>query len=62
MSEKHLNDADQSTSQAPRYRSDSQPRDGWEEAFADMRHRGDDKLLDGKFVESSEWDRLEWTW
>lgn len=39
----------------------SQPRRGWEEAFAAMADRGDDKLLDPDAPES-EWDSDEWQW
>lgn len=35
-------------------------RQGWEEAFAKMRGRGDDRLLDE--TRPSTWDRKEWTW
>lgn len=37
-------------------------RQGWEKAFANMRSRGDDKLLDGEPSNLNEWDRKEWTW
>ena len=36
------------------------PRKGWDDAFAKMRRRGDDKLLDVE--KSSQWDRKAWRW
>ncbi len=37
-------------------------RQGWEEAFAKMRQRGDDKLPDAAAGKPSVWDQKEWTW
>ncbi|HEX3359113.1 MAG TPA: hypothetical protein VHS31_19190 [Tepidisphaeraceae bacterium] len=37
-------------------------RQGWDQMFAKMRQRGDDKLKDEKSFEPSQWDRKEWTW
>jgi len=37
-----------------------QPRQGWEEHFAGMAKRGDDRLLDE--AHSTQWDGEEWTW
>jgi antitoxin MazE len=36
------------------------PRAGWDEAFAAMALRGDDRLLDP--VGPSMWDESEWVW
>jgi antitoxin MazE len=36
------------------------PREGWEEAFAEMARLGDDQLLDPETP--TEWDQTEWTW
>jgi hypothetical protein len=36
-------------------------RAGWDEAFARMRKRGDDALLDVD-APPSNWDRKEWRW
>jgi antitoxin MazE len=36
------------------------PRAGWDEAFAAMAARGDDKLLDE--IRSTKWDDAEWEW
>jgi antitoxin MazE len=38
------------------------PRDGWDEKFAEMAHRGDDKLLDSEVASQSRWDKDEWEW
>ena len=39
------------------------PRAGWDEAFARMAERGDDKLLDAEAVHrETEWERDQWTW
>lgn len=38
--------------------SSSPPRLGWEEQFAQMAQRRDDKLLDTATV----WDNTEWEW
>jgi antitoxin MazE len=35
-------------------------RAGWEEAFAKMAARGDDRLLDP--MAATEWDKSEWEW
>jgi len=40
----------------------SHPREGWAEAFKEMRDRGDDSLIDGDQVTWSEWDKDEWEW
>jgi antitoxin MazE len=37
------------------------PREGWDEAFALMAKRGDDKLLEPDFP-PTEWEETEWTW
>ena len=37
------------------------PREGWDEAFAEMAARGDDKLLEPDFP-PTEWEKTEWTW
>jgi antitoxin MazE len=39
---------------------DRAPRQGWEEAFAAMAERGDDRALLGEFANA--FDRDEWTW
>lgn len=39
----------------------SAPREGWDDAFAEMAKRGDDGLLD-PVVTDAEWDADEWTW
>jgi len=36
------------------------PRAGWDESFATMARRGDDKLLDA--LRPSKWDESEWVW
>lgn len=36
------------------------PRDGWEEAAAEMHANGDDALLDPEMP--TEWDLTEWEW
>lgn len=36
-------------------------REGWDAAFAEMRARGDDGLIDGEQAGSS-WDDAEWRW
>jgi antitoxin MazE len=38
----------------------SKRRAGWDEAFAAMAERGDDRLLDPEIVSS--WDETEWQW
>lgn len=35
-------------------------RQGWEERFAEMAEKGDDRLLDE--ISTSQWDEEEWTW
>jgi antitoxin component of MazEF toxin-antitoxin module len=40
--------------------SSSPPRLGWEEQFAQMAQRGDDKLLDSPTA--TVWDNTEWEW
>lgn len=37
-----------------------QPRQEWEERFADMAKQGDDQLLDE--ASPTQWDEEEWTW
>jgi antitoxin MazE len=37
------------------------PRAGWDEAFARMASRGDDRLLDADATTGS-WDEEEWEW
>jgi antitoxin MazE len=37
-------------------------RDGWEEAFAAMAARGDDRLVHGEQLAASDWDEEEWEW
>jgi antitoxin MazE len=41
-------------------RAVSQPRQGWDEAFAKMAERGDDVLLND--VDTTDWDHSEWEW
>jgi antitoxin MazE len=43
-------------------RSIRSPRQGWDEQFAEMARRGDDKLLDSEDVKHSSWDNDEWEW
>lgn len=38
------------------------PREGWDEAFAAMAKRGDDRLVDGEQLDASSWDDEEWEW
>lgn len=38
------------------------PRQGWDEQFAEMAERGDDRLLDPETVALSSWDKDEWEW
>jgi len=38
------------------------PREGWDEAFAAMAKRGDDRLIDGDQLDASSWDGEEWEW
>jgi len=35
---------------------------GWDQAFAKMRQRGDDELVDRELAAPTEWDRKAWTW
>jgi antitoxin MazE len=41
-------------------RTQRQPREGWDVAFAEMAAAGDDVLLDEPV--GTEWDAEEWTW
>ena len=41
-------------------RSAHRPREGWDEAFAAMAERRDDRLLVAE--SSTEWDAEEWEW
>ena len=41
-------------------RSGRKPRLGWDEQFAAMAERGDDKLIDD--VNTTTWDEDEWQW
>ena len=43
-------------------RSPKSVRAGWDEAFAKMGARGDDRLLDVTKHITNEWDQTEWTW
>ena len=43
-------------------RAARQPRSGWDDAFGRMREYGDDALLDGESLSSTEWDTTEWEW
>ena len=43
-------------------RSTQHPRQGWVEAFLAMAEHGDDKLLDEKSMNQSDWDEAEWQW
>lgn len=38
------------------------PRHGWDEQFAKMAERGDDRLLDSETVSLTSWDADEWEW
>ena len=38
------------------------PRAGWEEQFARMAERGDDRLLDEEALSLTEWDEGDWQW
>lgn len=42
-------------------RPSRQPREGWDEGFADMHQSGDDALLDVERIRST-WDEHEWQW
>jgi antitoxin MazE len=43
-------------------RPSRRPRAGWEEQFARMAQRGDDRLLDDQDVSLTEWDQDDWQW
>lgn len=43
-------------------RSVAKPRNGWDEAFSRMAKHGDDALLDGESLVSTQWDNTEWHW
>jgi antitoxin MazE len=43
-------------------RSPQQPRQGWDEAFRTMAHRGEDKLADPDLTGRTHWDESEWEW
>lgn len=43
-------------------RSARPPRHDWEEQFARMAERGDDRLLDSEVVALTSWDADEWDW
>jgi len=38
------------------------PRHGWDERFAKMAERGDDRLLNSESVRLANWDTDEWKW
>jgi len=38
------------------------PRAGWGDAFRRMAEKGDDSLLDGDLVATTDWDEKEWEW
>jgi antitoxin MazE len=38
------------------------PREGWDEAFAEMTAHGDDALLDEESFALTEWEAREWHW
>lgn len=38
------------------------PRQGWDEQFAEMGSRGDDRLIDSEAIKLSSWDEEEWEW
>lgn len=40
----------------------SHPRAGWDEAFEVMARQGDDDLLDGGDLLSTQWDEEGWEW
>jgi antitoxin MazE len=42
--------------------SPERPRATWADAFRRMAMRGDDVLLDGDLVSSSQWDEEGWEW
>lgn len=43
-------------------RSIQRARQGWEEQFARMAERGDDRLLDPEAIALTSWDSDEWEW
>ncbi len=43
-------------------RSIRNPRQGWDEQFAEMARRGDDRLLDSEAAYLTSWDKHEWEW
>lgn len=43
-------------------RSLKKPRAGWAEAFHEMAHQGNDKLLDPDVPSLTSWDEEEWEW
>ena len=43
-------------------RAATPPRNGWEDAFRDMRENGDDTLLDEVSHSVTKWDDTEWEW
>jgi antitoxin MazE len=43
-------------------RSVRRTRQGWEDQFVEMAHRGDEKLLDAELASPSSWDKDEWEW
>jgi antitoxin MazE len=43
-------------------RPGKRPRSDWEEQFARMAERGEDRLLDEESVSSTQWDEDEWEW
>jgi antitoxin MazE len=38
------------------------PRQGWDEQFAEMSRRGDDKFLVSEALNLTTWDKDEWEW
>ena len=38
------------------------PRHGWDERFAEMAQRGDDRLVDEETASLTSWDTDEWEW
>ncbi len=48
-------------SNRPAILSSSHPRAGWDEAFQAMTRQGDDALLDGGDLLTTQWDEEEWT-
>ena len=39
-----------------------EPRYGWDDHFAKMAAKGDDRLLDEESITTSSWDTEEWKW